>query len=1316
MKVPILPCSSQLVTSDPKHQRSVSLAARTVYLQKRVTRRASRRGIALVMVLISLTLLSILILAFLSSASTDLDSSSSFAASADAKQRSQTAVNLVIGQIQEATSKTDLAWSSQPGMIRTFNTDGSAAEQFKLYSSANMLQKSFNPTSAGNPTDIPTDWDARPAEYVDLNQPVLVQDNANGAVIPDAARPSDKYVAQYPILDPSALGIVKGFSIDVNGDGISESAPVDSFNPITSGNPAPMPVQWMYMLQDGSLRTLDAASKSFNGSAVTADNPVVARIAFWTDDETCKVNINTAAGDEWDNVTDLGSFNDMPFSNNTNESILKGNQPVNKEYQRYAGHPATTYLSAVFPDLTRSEIYDIVPRISWDTKYSAGGTKETWDYAADSATAAKKYAGLPLSDGMPLYASVDELRYVRSTTARTVTSDTVLTAKQIDYSKFFLTATSRAPEVNLFNKPRVTMWPEAALLSNRSLFDRSIAFCSTIAGNAYYFVRNDSTNATTDYTAYPRNQELYAYLQDLTSQAIPGFGGNFLTKYGTDRDQILTEIFDYIRCLNLADPDATTGFATNGLPSNNLKASTIRSTSPGIGHVVPIEIGDTRGFGRTYTIYNPIIMFSALASAVDPADAALDTRGSISGGVWSGPDGFLRGKLKEKADKARIYTTKVQAVVFFEMFSPSCGVMRFMPNLVIRVKGLNNLSFDGKNLGFTSDAQVDFNGYTPNHEYAWGSISTCSNLFWNKTTQHKAYPFFSGTIDVNKQFRAPTEFSGSDKVVVEIYSRDNAGTISSTPIQTIKLNFPTAQVPMPMVPGMFKATYNSDSAYAYDDSPTVRLSGTQVDLKTRYDSSASASDSGVAVMNNYYNGGAVGGQQIFDATRSLVSATGDHRLICATKNVDLTAFVPARGYNTTVTTDMNKLYYIGSGEDSTGGMVACGPRSSNGGSWCGTSGKLVKEVTYNQHIGSAYDNNLDSGDFGPAVPSNCAAAEITLSNGTKIPGDWDTGMGSVFDGPYINKADEGERGNTATAAYGGYGGSAPLVSMATLFSPNRQAPSPVIFGSLSTGVKANKPWQTLLFCPNPAGKSLHPGAETPPDHLLLDFFSMPVVEPYAISEPFSTSGKVNINYQIVPFTYITRSTALQAVLRSTRLTAIPTVDGRKYKSSSTSKGPNLGPTTGKYRLNIDLDETMKGFQSRFDNNEIFKSASQICEMFLVPSGVGATINNVATWWDTYRLTGDNLRERPYANIYGRLTTKSNTYTVYLRVQSLQKAKTPNADYNTWVEGTDKVISEYRGSCTIERFLNPNLTAAQYNPADPLTAYKFRTLSTKQFAP
>ena len=46
----------------------------------------------------------------------------------------------------------------------------------------------------------------------------------------------------------------------------------------------------------------------------------------------------------------------------------------------------------------------------------------------------------------------------------------------------------------------------------------------------------------------------------------------------------------------------------------------------------------------------------------------------------------------------------------------------------------------------------------------------------------------------------------------------------------------------------------------------------------------------------------------------------------------------------------------------------------------------------------------------------------------------------------------------------------------------------------------------------------------------MDLFWMPEVEPYAISDCFSTAGKINMNYQIVPFTYITRNTALYCLI------------------------------------------------------------------------------------------------------------------------------------------------------------------------------------------
>ena len=83
------------------------------------------------------------------------------------------------------------------------------------------------------------------------------------------------------------------------------------------------------------------------------------------------------------------------------------------------------------------------------------------------------------------------------------------------------------------------------------------------------------------------------------------------------------------------------------------------------------------------------------------------------------------------------------------------------------------------------------------------------------------------------------------------------------------------------------------------------------------------------------------------------------------------------------------------------------------------------------------------------------------------------------------------------------------------------------------------PWQTLLFRPDIelARKAQidrdrqHYGSRYPRDHLFMDMFWMPVVQPYAISEPFETKGKINMNYQILPFTYITRATALHALLQ-----------------------------------------------------------------------------------------------------------------------------------------------------------------------------------------
>jgi uncharacterized protein (TIGR02600 family) len=359
-------------------------------------------------------------------------------------------------------------------------------------------------------------------------------------------------------------------------------------------------------------------------------------------------------------------------------------------------------------------------------------------------------------------------------------------------------------------------------------------------------------------------------------------------------------------------------------------------------------------------------------------------------------------------------------------------------------------------------------------------------------------------------------------------------------------------------------------------------------------------------------------------------------------------------------------------------------------------------------------------------------------------GDFDNGEGSVRDGPYINKADEGEinSGNGTTwVPYFMSNGDSETPPGAAYFSPARQMSSAVMLGSLPTGVIGNKPWQTLLFHPDPTGA--HAGAQKPMDHLLLDLFTMPVVEPYAISEPLSTAGRINMNYLIVPFTYINRDTGLRAVLESQQILGIPnTLSGstsslptyKEMASISRIPGFNTGtPTTLRYTIN--LDETMKGFAQRFfpkafgaaATPDIFRSPSEICTLDLVPndtSDANAKFGSMQTYWQNHQLTGDNSHERPYANIYPLLTTKSNTFTVHFRVQTLQPAPGPGANAATWREGTDVVTSEYRGSQTIERYVDPSATLPDYagssNPTTVTPAlntfYRFRVVSTKQFSP
>ena len=244
-------------------------------------------------------------------------------------------------------------------------------------------------------------------------------------------------------------------------------------------------------------------------------------------------------------------------------------------------------------------------------------------------------------------------------------------------------------------------------------------------------------------------------------------------------------------------------------------------------------------------------------------------------------------------------------------------------------------------------------------------------------------------------------------------------------------------------------------------------------------------------------------------------------------------------------------------------------------------------------------------------------------------------------------------------------------------------------------------WQTLAFSPNPAAGSGHPGLGGLRDFAWLDLFWMPVAEPYPISEEFSTAGKINLNYRIMPFGYIERKTGLYALMKSTWITSLHSSLAANYKSHAAVRDM----ANARSRYPIDVAETLKRFDSDvFDSGGIFRSAAQICTMWLVPEGRTAT--DVESFWADRQLTSDTAREQPYDHLYSRVTTKSNTFTVHWKVQALRKA--PGTGVGTWREDRDNIAGELRGATLIERYLDPNATDipdyATQASAEPLSHF------------
>ncbi len=1193
----------------------------------------SSRGFAILLSMGALLLLSIIVISFLETVRTEKTLIGLNGSEQEARRAASSAVQLVMAQIQKATSDSSGVWSSQPGLIRVHQS-GNTMVAYKLYSSdpSKMISSSFKEGEddfsgievGGNCTD--------------LNQPIYFQ----GRTV-------------YPILDPSLFNngdpLVKGLE---NRHGYGN----ENFQ---------MKVQWIYQLADGRL--------AVNGS-FTKDNPPVARFAFWADDESTKVNINTASeGVYWD-IPRTDSREDVNFS-------LK--IPALNEFQRYPGHPATTSLSPILNSKSlggifnktgreyEKAVYSFIPRISEGG--SEGGTVEPRN---------------PLiQDTDRLFGFVDEMIFKNDSSDldRQVQAFSLKNAANLS---FVLTANSRSPEETVFSTPRVTIWP---LHTNKDWWtaaEKMIAFCSKLNGHLYAFQREKALDAIFDYQGISRNKELYAYLQTLISKSPPHLNTSLKNHWGIDADQNLTLLFDYIRSgPALQHPQLEKSYTTqfNNIPS--MQAAS--------GAVHPILINNTKGMGRTLSVSQVGIIISALSGAA-PA------------------------------------SMQISASIAVQFYNPSQGIVYYTPQgLEIRISGMDALRLNGNNLfgGGNVSAWESFGGgyikdLTRNAMGGFLSLSTffchelldangdVSPILWlGGYPRPNRAPLWNGTqgaicvVDAT----APVIFSGGT-ITVEIRDKNSLSIIQKCEVNLDSKTF--------NLPNSAPATTQAITPYA-----------------------ASAGDPDWLWWNKIlYNDTALPRYRLiwpaFDTVFSSIlkassQTNGDFRLLAARTGTSSDSIINANFFESS-TGSTPLVHDFKSPEANEQAAAAAGTTSAY---YPGSSdeqktneGALVS--------GASYTTGIYSSMYRPQVNRN--VSEALQSNGLK--GDWDTGISNYGDGAYINKPDESFRSNDTGANrsiaatytqdtssrgihYLRWYGTADALAIAgagnadTWYSPNRQMPSPVMFGSLPSGVKRLLPWQTFLFSPVSAadcdkGGRVHPGwGKDLSDHQLLDFFRMPVAEPYAISDATSTAGKINVNFQLIPFSHIKRASGIHSALKSVKIGAIPLSDASTYKSGSVQ--------SASYRFEIDPEETVKGIEEKFKTpSASYRTESEIAEIFLYPKGVPYAPNNTAlySWWRTRSLTGDNMRERPYVELFPRLTTRSNVFTVHLWGESLKKNKHTNPSF--WDEQRDQVRGTFRGSTMIERYIdpqNPNLQDFALNSNQRLSDfYRFRIIQSNQLVP
>jgi hypothetical protein len=1404
-------------------------------------RHQRKRGVAIITVLSIISLMTILVISFFNMAQNQRATSAGTVDIQRVQSIKDTAINLVVAQIREATTlqqgSESTIWSSQPGAIRTYGNQNALNTIYKLYSAKELKIDNIPPFNGQFvidriKSDIPTGWDAFPERYVDLNKPTLPpssrDNNTSGEI-------KDRLV--YPIADPRRydgkdtqkdLEDTEGFSYGKN-----------TFFPRVNGVDADrgqlaMPVQWIYVLEDGTLGYLDDtnAFRSFQsgqgsgGDKPSKTIPIIGRIAWWTDDESCKINVNTASCPIMWDTPRLASQEDTYYAQH---------QPVTGEVQHFPGHPAQVDLSAVFfpsqrytPDpqsLSPGSTFNWNPlsikdaQLLWNIApfvTERGGTNGGRD-AVDAATAIP----VPLDNDDHLYASIDEVYFKATRASKNLNQarqnieefddakKTML--KRLAQSQFFLTHRSSSPELTVFGTPRICMYPlnvktkeelvkktGSALSSDVGGIEVSMALNASIGGLPYFFQRGKDSQGSrhnaffdTGPPDYSRNAKVFEYLWNLTGgdasnpRAVPGYPelppdmATFAQKYprpryngtevedasprtifdATDRTQILLNMVDFMRSCNTTPGYLAAGnsYSDGGLisgicgcknrGSDNTGEFHLRALN-GLRRIAPKGVG--RNYGAAEIAFIAGVPLSK-SGGVEVGENPQLTRRRVPAILLNQFDTLSEASLIELGVVVNSFTPKQGwAPIFTDGGlrlsggnAPTTGTSLLQPvgtptGVSARVGG-SEFAFYQPVEGL-AEGLVGKSNQLPKNIAPWGGIlgpriissrGPTSDFRDANHPNGKIASLFALAVNSPNVSQFEIAFNGSPSLTafgsLRVLMCDNRGSGDGNVVQAIDLEL-------------------SGKTITFSNIVRGRL------LENALGPDSFNREPGQFLRNQ--------------RPVSLVVPHGDYRLVTIPSRVPSGLFVPIEQAGTH---NMAEPALDNRGSFSGWAFLNGNPKEKNpenkddpqqllydpgrsgrplGGKIPAKFAPLLPPVSRGDLVNNAANTppkntiTLESASGSTDALRRARFAHGRLDgDGTNVPhrgssdpletGDFDTGYSLCPDGAYMNFPDEGDSRDRTYPYFRGLDKEAPDNGSPGTFSPNRLLRSAVDFGSIPSGVNARVPWQTLRFRPDPKSfdaqnRIRKPNSDFkeprgfahhfpfsnycgPRDHMLLDFFWVPVVEPWAISEGFATKGTINLNQQIFPFLYIDRLTALHAILRGTRMSAVANTFSEDYKDVQQVNDPR------QYRFWINASQTLRQLtEFRFKGLDVyagdtvpfnsFRSASELCELWLVPEanqisdltlvgGTQYTLEYVAaiggdnnSFWRDNALTGDNLRERPYSEIYPRVTTRSNVYKIHIVAQTLKKAD--SSDPKNFSSTIDSVTAEWRGSAMIERTINP----------------------------